>query len=405
MGLFTYQATDASGRSVDGSLEAKDERALVDKLQRMGYFPIDIRKGGDERMAEPAGRGFFSTRIPGRSVTNFTHELSVMLDAGLPLDRALTILAELEKNAVFRSVILDVHKGIHSGATLASCLARHPEVFSGIYVSTVRAGEAGGALEPVLSRIKRFMEETDKLKEEIKSAMIYPLLLTCVGGAAITLMLLFVIPKFTAIFADMGGVMPLSTRMLLGVSEGFSRYWWVIAGASAVVVLSAVRLLKTDEGRLFFDRFRLEVPFFGEVHRKTVISRFSRTLGTLMQGGLPILDALDIAVETTGNSFMSGRITPLIEGVRRGRGIAGPLKETGAFPPLAVHLLTVGEETGKLDEMLLRLADNYDRDIATAIKRILSLMEPLIILIMAVVVGFVVISLLMAIFSLNDMPV
>lgn len=404
MGLFTYQATDASGRSINGSLEAKDEKALVDKLQAMGYFPINIRKGEDERVTRSA-RGLFSTRLPGRSVTNFTHELLVMLDAGLPLDRSLSILAELEKNVVFRSVMLDILKGIHGGATLADCLARHPDVFSGIYVSTVRAGEAGGALEPVLSRIKRFMEETDKLKEDIKSAMIYPLLLTAVGGGAIMLMLVFVIPKFTAIFADMGGVMPLPTRMLLGFSEGISRYWWAIAGAAAAVFMAARRFLRTDDGRLLFDRLKLEVPLLGDVFRKVVISRFSRTLGTLLQNGLPILDALDIAVKTMGNSFMSRMIQPVIEGVRRGRGMVQPLKETGSFPPLAVHLLTVGEETGKLDEMLLKLSDIYDRDISTAIKRTLSLMEPLIILVMAAVVGFIVISLLLAIFSLNDTPV
>ncbi|MBI5236997.1 MAG: type II secretion system F family protein [Deltaproteobacteria bacterium] len=407
MALFTYQATDASGRSIKGSLEAKDELVLVDKLQEMGYFPINIGKGTDER-ALPASAGrmkFFSGRVSGRSVTLFTHELSSMLEAGLALDRSLSILAELEKNAVFKSVILDIHKGIHGGLPLADSLDKHPDVFSEIYVSTVRAGEAGGSLESVLSRIKRFMEETEKLKEDIKSALIYPLLLTVVGGSAIMLMLLFVIPKFTVIFADMGGVMPLPTRMLLGLSEGVSRYWWVIAGAAAVVFFTVRRRLRTEEGRLLFDRLKLEVPLLGEVLRKAVISRFSRTLGTLLQGGLPILEALNIAVKTMGNSFMSRDIQPVIEGVRRGRGMVQPLKETKSFPPLAVHLLTVGEETGKLDEMLLKLSDNYDQDISTSIKRLLSLMEPLIILVMAVVVGFIVISLLLAIFSLNDMPV
>jgi type II secretion system protein F len=407
MALFTYQATDASGKSVKGTLEAKDESVLVDKLQEMGYFPISIGKGTAASEA-PASAGlmkFFSKRVPGRAVTLFTHELSSMLDAGLPLDRSLSILAELEKNIEFKSVILDMHNGIQSGLTFADCLEKHPDVFSEIYVSTVRAGEAGGALEAVLSRIKKFMEETEKLKEDIKSALIYPLILTIVGGSAIMLMLLFVIPKFTVIFADMGGAMPLPTRMLLGLSEAVSRFWWVIALVAAGVFFEVRRRLGTREGRLFFDRLKLDVPLLGEVLKKAVISRFSRTLGTLLQGGLPILDALSIAVNTMGNSFMSRDIQPVIEGVRRGRGMVTPLRETGSFPPLAVHLLTIGEETGKLDEMLLKLSDNYDQDISTSIKRLLSLMEPLIILVMAVVVGFIVISLLLAIFSLNDMPV
>lgn len=406
MALYTYQATDASGATVKGSLEARDEKVLVDKLQEMGYFPMSIGKGAEEALSPSSGGlSLFSRRVSTRSVAHFTHELSTMLSAGLALDRSLSILAELEKNTVFKSVILDIYKGIHGGDTFAGSLAKHPQVFSEIYVSTVRAGEAGGALEPVLSRVKKFMEETEKLKEDIKSALIYPLLLTIVGGSAVLMMLLFVIPKFTVIFADMGGMMPLPTRMLLALSELMSDYWWLAAGAAVGAFFWVRSRLRTDEGRLFFDRLTLKAPLLGEVLTKAVISRFSRTLGTLLQGGLPILEALNIAVKTMGNSFMSRQAMPIIEGVRSGRGMVQPLKETGSFPPLAVHLLTVGEETGKLDEMLLKLSDNYDQDISVAIKRLLSLMEPLIILVMAVVVGFIVISLLLAIFSLNDMPV
>ena len=406
MALFTYQATDSSGALVKGSLEANDEKALVDRLHEMGYFPISVKKGAEEEPSSSTGvLRLLSKRVSSRRVLDFTHELSTMLSAGLPLDRSLSILAGLEKNPEFKSIILDINKGIHAGEALADCLARHPRVFSEMYVSTVCAGEAGGALEPVLSRLKKYMEETVKLKEDIKSALIYPLLLTVVGGSAILLMLLFVIPKFTVIFADMGGEMPLPTRLLLLVSGTIAGYWWIGAGFLAAISVWIRRRLRTEDGRLFFDRLTLGIPFLGEVLRKAVVSRFSRTLGTLLQGGLPILDALGIAVKTMGNSYMSRSAVPVIEGVRRGRGMVAPLKETGTFPPLAVHLLTVGEETGKLDEMLLRLSDNYDQDISVAIKRLLALMEPAIILVMAIVVGFIVVSLLLAIFSLNDVPV
>jgi len=407
MALFTYQATDSGGALVKGSLEAKDEKALVDRLQEMGYFPISVGKGAgcDEASSSAGAFKIFSKRVSSRSVLDFTHELSTMLSAGLPLDRSLSILAGLEKNNEFKAVILDAHKGIHAGETFADCLGKHHRIFSEMYVSTVRAGEAGGALEPVLSRLKKYMEESEKLKEDIKSALIYPFLLTVVGGSAILLMLLFVIPKFPVIFADMGGVMPLPTRLLLGASQLMASYWWAAAVVLGGGLFWARGRLRTEEGRLFFDRLSLGVPLLGEVLKKAVVSRFSRTLGTLLQGGLPILDALNIAVKTMGNSFMSRATMPVIEGARRGRGMVEPLRETGAFPPLAVHLLAVGEETGKLDEMLLRLSDNYDQDISVAIKRLLALMEPLIILVMAVVVGFIVVSLLLAIFSLNDMPV
>ncbi|MFI5304856.1 MAG: type II secretion system F family protein [Nitrospiria bacterium] len=406
MALYNYQATDAKGKSVNGLMEARDENVLVSKLQEMGYFPIKIDLPS-ETVNPPAALSFstpFPKRISSRSVTNFTGELCSMMEAGFPLDRSLSILAELEENRSFKAVILDIHKGIHSGANLADCLEKHPSLFSEIYVSTVRAGETGGTLEATLARNKKYMEETDKLKEDIKSALIYPLLLTTVGGSALAVMLFFVVPKFSAIFASTGSVMPLPTRILLSVSQGFGHYWWVGLSLAVLGYFLFKGILKTDGGKLWVDRFKLKLPVFGMIMKKGVVSRFARTLGTLIQGGIPILDALGIAVKTMGNRAMVREILPVIDGIRKGRGFTVPLKETGSFPPLAVHMLTIGEETGKLDETLIKLADNYDRDISVAIKRLLLLLEPVIILVMALLVGFIVISLLLAIFGMNDLP-
>lgn len=407
MAQFEYHATDPSGKHIEGSMEASDERALVSRLQDMGYLPISVGAGESEAKASKTphlGLRLFP-RVRAREVVNFTHGFSSMLEAGLPLDRSLSILAELEKNSALKEIILEIHKGIRAGRSLADCFGNYPELFSEVFVNTVLAGEAGGALETALSRVTKFMEDAQKLKDDIYSALMYPLLLTAVGGSAVFVMLLFVIPKFSAIFADIGGVMPLPTRVLLYVSEGIAAYWWAMALIFGGILFSIRRYYRTEEGRLVLDRLKMKIPLFGQIVIKSVVSRFSRTLGTLLQAGLPILEALKLARKTMGNSLMALDIEPVIEGVRRGRGMAEPLREAASFPPLAVHMLTVGEETGKLDEMLLKLADNFDRDISTSIKRLLSLLEPAIILVMAVVVGFIVISLLLAIFSINDMPI
>lgn len=411
MALYNYQATDSSGKSIKGSMAAQNEKALAGRLQEMGFMPIGIDladPSGTEARPAAGGSfldGLFKQRVPGGALMHFTHELASMLDAGLPLDRSLSILAGLETNAPFKNVITDIHKAVRGGSTLADSMKGHPSVFPEIYLSMVRAGEAAGMLDSVFVRLNEYMDASRKLKDDIKSALIYPLILTFAGGAVIMTMVLFVIPKFATIFEDNNALMPLPTRILLSVSDFMLVWWWAIIAAAVIAAVALRRWGRTPSGRFTLDRVKLKLPVMGPVMQKAVLSRFSRTLGSLMQGGLPILEALNISVKTMSNDFMATDIKPLIEGVRRGRGVAVPLNEVASFPPLAVHMLTVGEETGKLDEMLMKLADNYDRDIATSVKRLLTLLEPAIILVMAVVVGFIVISLLLAIFSLNDMPI
>jgi len=405
MAIFEYHATDASGRSVRGTLEARDREALVDRLQDMGYFPIRVGKATEGAAALPGKRRrLFRRRVPARCMVEFTQELSDMLDAGLPLERSLAILAGLEENEAFRKVISSIHNNILAGGTFAESLERHPDLFSEIYINTVRAGEAGGSLEIVLARLKKFIEDARRLREDIKSALIYPLLLTVAGGGAVALMLLVFIPRFSEILSDMGGVMQLPTQILLAISGALTTYWPLILGGAVAAALAFRFIIRTERGRTGFDRVKLSLPLFGPVLGKAAVSRFSRTLGALIQGGLPILDSLNIAMKTMGNAFLAEEMGPVVDGVRRGRGLSASLEEVPSFPALAVHMLAVGEETGRLDETLLRLADKYDRDVSVAVKRLLSLLEPLIILVMAVIVGFVVISLLLAVFSLNDIP-
>lgn len=405
MARFSYHATDSSGRSVKGTLDGADEAAIVTRLQELGYFPIKVDRALEQTSSKKRAWLPFSKKISQREAASFTQELGSLLEAGLPLDRSLQTLAEAEQNPAFRDIISDVCKSIRSGQSLAESLSAYPTVFSPVYVNTVKAGEAGGALEIVLDRLWKFMDGTERMKEDIKSALLYPILLTVAGSAAVIVMLVFVLPRFSVIFEDAGAAMPLPTRALLFVSNFFLKYWWAVLFMFAAAVLEARRRLATEKGRLALDRLKLRMPVLGDVVRKIVISRFSRTLGTLMQGGLPVLDALRISVNTMGNTLMLKEMLPVIEGVKRGRGMALPLQESNSFPPLATQVLKIGEETGRLDETLIRLADKYDREVGTSIKRLLALLEPSIILVMAIVVGFIVISLLLAIFSLNDMPV
>lgn len=406
MAQFGYQAADSMGKIISGSMEAADEKSLADKLQGMGYYPIKIGESLEQGNAE-AGivKKIFSRKISDKDLANFTHQLHSMLEAGLTLDSSLAILSELEENGAFKEIIKELYRGIHGGKTLSVCLEKYPDVFPEIYISMIRAGEAGGALETVLERLKSFMEDAQKLKEEIKSALVYPALLTFAGGSAILVMLFFVIPKFSMIFEDMGGTLPLPTLMLLSFSGFVAKYWWFIGASLAICAFVVRSYLKTDNGRFWLSELKLKLPVFGPVIKKISVSRFSRTLGVLLQSGMPIIEAMRIARDTLGNEALSRSIEPVIEGVRRGRGVANPLREAGSFPLLAVHMLTVGEETGRLDEMLVKLADKYDFEISTSIKRLISFMEPALILVMAVVVGFIVISLLLAIFSLNEMPI
>lgn len=405
MPLFKYQAADPEGRLVDGVIEAGDEAAIITRLQESGHFPIKIERSADA--AKTAGVKK-SKRLAGNasvSAAGFTGALSNLLEAGIPLDRSLSILESIEEDAFFREVITDIVAGIRGGKSFADCLEDYPRIFPEIYTNSIRAGEAGGSLEPVLLRLKKYMEDSERLKVEIRSALIYPAILLFAGGSAILVMLLFVLPRFSEVFAGAGGAVPLPAMLLMDLTELLASYWWAIALSFGAAAYAVSRYLGTREGRLRSDALKLRLPVIGPVYRKAVVSRFARTLGTLLHGGLPIIEALKIAVKTTGNVFMSSEMAPLIEGVKRGGKLSELLKAQYSFPPLALHMITVGEETGRLEELLVKLSDTYDRDVSTALKRLLTLLEPAIIIFMAAIIGFIVISLLFSVFSLNDMPI
>lgn len=407
MTVFTYRARDRSGHAIDGVMEAPDARAVVDRLQRDAYFPITVVPQEARRrllgLAWPARSG---GRVSRRDVLAFTQQLATLIEAGMPLDRALAIQAELASSPRLRAIVADVLQRVRGGSSLADALAmHHPRPFSRLYVNMVRAGEKGGALEATLRRLVEFLEESGEFHDAMVSALIYPALLAGVGVAAVIFLLAFVVPRFAAIFSDVESTLPLPTLILLRVSETIQHHGWLL-GLLALAIVAAIRLgLATPGGRLRADRLLLAMPILGEVIVKIEMARFSRILGTLLRGGVALVSALAVVTELLGNRVLARAVAGLGDGVRRGAGLAQPMADAGIFPRLAVHMVRVGEETGRLEDTLLKVAATYEADSRKVLKRLIALTEPCVILVMGLVVGFIVVAMLLAILSITDLPV
>jgi len=406
--VYSYKAADISGKIIKGTLDAENESKAAGRLQEMGYIPIRIHVTGQSRINADADllmpvKSFF-TRVSTKDVMLFTQDISALLGAGLPIDRSLSILIDTIENHKFKDIIKDVLKAVQGGTYLSDAIARHPEAFSKFYTNMVKAGEAGGVLEAVLDRLGIFLETSQELKDYIKSALVYPIFLVCVGGISIIILMLFVIPKFSIIFADMGQTIPLSTQILIGFSKGLKAYWWSVIPLFLFIYFAYRQYVKTPLGRNRTDWFKLKLPVIGEIIRKIETARFSRTLGTLIKSGVPILQAIKLVRDIISNTVIAQAMERIYDRVKEGERLSKPVEESKIFPSLAVQMIIVGEESGRLDEMLLRVADNYEKTIRNMVKRLISLLEPAMILAMGLIVGFVVISMLMAIFSVNDIP-
>jgi general secretion pathway protein F len=332
----------------------------------------------------------------------FTQELSTLLNAGVPLDRAINITTELTERPSFRLVITDILRHVKGGKSLADALGTHPEYFSELYVNMVRAGEAGGSLASVFDRLAEFERTRDDLRGYIVSSMVYPALLGVVGMVSIVFLLTFVVPRFAAVFEESHMVMPLPTKMMLDASKLLTQWGWLAALVVIAVIVIMNIYISSREGRLWWDSFRLDLPVLGDALRKAETARFARAMATLVANSVPLVQSIGIAGGILNNRKISGALHAVMQGVKRGEGIAGPIKRSGQFPALAGHLLSVGEETGHLDTMFSRMADIYDADTRSAIKRFTALFEPLVILVMGIVVGALILSMLLAITSIND---
>ena len=397
MGIFSYKATTMEGAIVEGVIEAVDEKDVAQRLKNSGVIPLSIaspKEGLGKRFARKSSRG---------DILTFTTELSSLLGAGLPLDRSLNILSDISESGEMKNIIKSVLKSIREGSSFSDALQKHPRVFQKLYVNMIRAGEAGGVLDVVLDKLNEFLESSRELKDHVFSAMIYPVILLFTGGASIVVLLTWVLPKFSVIFSEMHTQLPASTRMIIGFSEAIASYWWILLACAAGGWVVFRNYVKTPAGRLQWDSFKLKL--MGDVIRKIETARFARTLGTLLRSGVPLLQALHNSKDIINNQVIASAIDTVSRGAKEGKGIAAPLATANVLPALALSMIKVGEETGQLDTMLLKVAVTYEKSLRIAIKRFVSLMEPALILGMGLVIGFIVLSMLMAIFSITNLPV
>jgi len=380
-------------------MDAPDARAVVERLQKDAYYPIKVTPHGERAALFTLG----GSRMRQRDLLALTQQLATLFEAGLPLDRALTILEELAGHARVKAIVSDLLRSVRGGASFSEALAKHhPRPFSRLYINMVRAGEKGGVLEVALRRLAEFLEARAAFNEAVVSALIYPAVITLVGAGAVVFLMTFVIPRFATIFRDLNQAIPLPTQMLLSVSAALQQYWWV----GMVLVLAAVLTWRvwtgTPEGRLSWDRAVLKAPIFGNIALHVETARFARTLGTMLRSGVPVLGALGVVGEMMSNQAIGAAVSRLSDGVKRGGTIAAGMQEQGLFPRLAIHMVRVGEETGRMEDMLLKVADTFETDVRVEMKRTLGLLEPTIIIVMGVLVAFIVVAMLMAIFSINE---
>ncbi len=396
MAIYSYRATTLDGAIVEGVIEATDEKIAIERLKNSGIIPLKVaapREGLKRRFTLRSSRGELLT---------FTTELSVLLSAGLPLDRSLNILSEISESKEMKNTVQSILKSIREGSSFSDALAKHPKLFPRLYISMIRAGEAGGVLDVVLDKLNEFLESAKELKEHVLSALIYPALLIVAGGVSIIILITYVLPKFSVIFEELGGSMPFSTQILLTFSNALKSYWWAVVLSFGTGLIILRNYKKSDTGRYKWDAFKLKL--MGEIIRKLETARFCRTLGTLLKSGVPLLQALNNAKEVINNQVIASSIDGILKGAKEGRGIAIPLSDSNIFPPLAISMIKVGEETGQLDTMLIKVSTTYEKSLRVAIKRFVSLFEPVMILTMGLIIGFIVISMLLAIFSMTELP-
>lgn len=394
---YTYKARDKSGNLVNGSLEADSEGLVLQRLREMGYTPLEASK-------KSAGMNLEINLRPGKvklkEVAVFSRQFATMVNSGLPILRALAILGEQTESKELKKSIVGVRMEVEHGSSLSGAMSKFPKAFNDLYIAMVKSGETGGMLDEVMLRLADEIEKEVHLRQKIKSAMTYPIAVVGLVFLIMSAMLLFVVPQFQSIYGELGGTLPLPTRLLLEMSKIFKSYWWVVLGLTIGLVQFLKRYKKTERGRSQIDAFKLRVPIFGNLFHKTALSRFSSTLGMLLKSGVPILQAMDIVVDTVNNRVISRAVVDVQASVREGESIAGPLSKHKVFPPMVVQMLAVGEETGQVDTMLNKVAIFYDNEVEAMVDALTSLIEPLLIAVIGGCVGAAVIALYMPMFDI-----
>jgi type IV pilus assembly protein PilC len=422
MPKYNYVALDARGNETKGSIEVGSQNEAIGRVKEMGLFPTKITESEKEdktaakkgktktaaktRPGAKKGGVNLNIKIPGfggvkpKVLTTFTRQLATLVDAGLPLLRGLRVLEKQERNANLKEILAKLATSIEGGSTFSEALAQHPKVFNKLFVNMVKAGELGGVLEVVLKRLAEFSEKAQKIKGKVKAAMFYPTAVLIVAIGIMILLMTFVVPKFKDVFGGMGITLPGFTVFVLAVSDMIKNHILPTMGALVVVIILFLLFIKTKFGRRIWDKTLLVMPPFGQVISKVSISRFCRTLGTLVSSGVPILQALTIVKETAGNVIIASAVAKVHESVKEGETITAPLEASRVFPPMVVSMVDVGEQTGALPEMLLKIADNYDEEVDNAVAAMTSLLEPIMIVFLAVIVGSIVIAMFLPLIAM-----
>ncbi len=398
MAEFTYEAIDHQGQRITGTSNASSQDEVIDSLISKGLQPINVKKlHSFEAFLE-----FKRKRINQDDILYFTSELADLLEAGVPLERSLTILADATENVDVRKLVMAIRDSIHGGKSLSEALAKYPDVFDRLYVNMIKVGELGGALPGVLKRLAEFIERSRQIKKFIISSSIYPCILAFVGIVSVFILVTFVVPKFGQIFQDLNQPMPFMTKLILNASVFLQEWWWLIF----LVIFSSILLfrfqVRKPEGKIWWDDFKLRLPIVGKFIRQVELGRFARTLGTLLESGVPILKGISLAADVVGNTIIKKAVQELYTGVRQGKSLSLLMKKSPVFPSLMIHLVSVGEETGGLARMLLKIADDFDDQVQSDTKIFLNMLEPITIVIMGIVIGGIIMSMLLAIFGIND---
>ena len=398
MSTFKYKLLTSSSGVIEGEKEAISKLELINDLRKSGHIILNI-----DQVDKNKKFGLFLNRVNKKAVLPFTQELATLLEGGIPIDKSLSILLSVQDNNTIKNVVEDLLNKIKSGKSFAEALSSHTKLFTSVYINMIRAGEEGGVLSQVLKRLGSFQERLQKVRGEIISAMIYPLLLSSTGLISVGALIVYVIPKFAQIFEGMGISLPFSTTILMGLSRYSIRYGWVFIIVAMITFFLYRKAMKDKNTSIRMDQKKLKLPLMGNLLWKMQISRFARTLGTLLENGVPLLKSMDIVKDVLSNQYLADILNTVKTDVKEGESLTVSLAQKGFLPEIAVHLLKVGEETGKLDQMLLKVADNFDAEVEQRMKRLVTMVEPVLILLMGAVIGVIVISMLTAILSVNDL--
>ncbi len=403
MPIFLWEGTNTKGKKISGEIEARDQQAVFNllKAQRINPVPNKIREKGKGLEMEIKIPGF-GPKIKGKDVVIFTRQFATMIDAGLPLVQAFEILVRQHENPAFRKVLAGIKETVETGGTLADGMAKFPKAFDDLYVNMVTAGENGGILDTILERLAVHQEKAMKLRREVKTALIYPSVVIAAAVVVTAVLLIFVIPTFADLFKDFGSALPLPTQLVIDLSDFVVAWWYLIFGSMGTILVLFFRLLKTPRGKEILHPIALKLPVFGDIIKKVAVARFTRTLGTMLSSGVPILDALNICSKTAGNKVVERDVQKARVVISEGKSMIEPLSESPVFPPMVVQMIGVGESTGALDAMLAKIADFYEDEVENAVTAMKQLIEPIMILVLGVIVGGLVVAMYLPIFKMGS---